>query len=526
MTSRTALAAVGEKQAHHTAVNLIASPNCISTSSGNVCPPNHHKDEAKFDLVTWNGPDDPENPQNWPQRTKLLRSAAPLCVVFAIAFASSIFGSATSATAEEYNVSQEIMSLGVALFVGGFATGPLIFAPMAELVGSAPVLAVALVGCGIFQIPLALATSVVTILVCRFLAGLLGSGGLAVGSGILSDIFSGPARGVAVGISATWMNLASTIAPIVGAYIVDRYNWRWTAWVTLIICGAVGVLCLALLRETSHNRILMKRAAHLRRETGNEKMRSRNEMISLDWRVLLRKYCTKPVRMFVQEPILIVFTIYLTLVYGSLYLSYQLFPKAFVNRGWSTPVATLPFIAVSLGAVTALIVFSVFTMTWYKRRWVASQKAHTAGTASSEESLPRNRITPEHRLPPMILGAVLLPPALLWFGWSGNAHWMCQVVACFAIGFALQIIFVVGIVYIVDVYLVNTVSAISIHVQLRSLVSATFPLFEEPMYDALGISWSATLLAGLSAVIMVSPILFLIYGARIRGWSRFSVGSL
>lgn len=527
MDSPTESASIREKQSRRTGVNLVALPDAVSTSDGTSSPPyNKNNEETTLDLVTWDGPNDPENPQNWPRRTKVLRSTAPQCVVFSIAFASSIFGSATGVTAQEYGVSQEVMSLGVALFVAGFATGPLVFAPMAELVGSAPVLAVALVGCAVFQIPLALAQSVVTILVCRFLAGLLGSGGLAVGSGILGDIFSGPARGVAVGISATWMNLASTIGPIVGAYIVDRYNWRWTAWVTLILCGAVGVLCIVLLRETSHNRILTQRAARLRRETGNEKLRSRNEMVSLDWRVLLRKYCTKPVRMFVQEPILIVFTIYLTLVYGTLYLSYQLFPKAFVGRGWSTPLSTLPFISVGLGAVAALIVFSVFTMTWYKRRWVASQNADAAGGTSSEDPLAKVRITPEHRLPPMILGAVLLPPALLWFGWSGNAHWMCQVVACFVVGFALQIIFVVGIVYIVDVYLINTVSAISIHVQLRSLVSATFPLFEGPMYDALGIDWSATLLAGLSAVIMVSPILFLIYGARIRSWSRFSVGNI
>jgi hypothetical protein len=46
------------------------------------------------------------------------------------------------------------------------------------------------------------------------------------------------------------------------------------------------------------------------------------------------------------------------------------------------------------------------------------------------------------------------------------------------------------------------------------------------MYETLHINWSATLLAGLSAVIMVSPILLIIFGSRIRGWSRFSVGGL
>lgn len=501
-------------------IDPIATPDSIDTPSGTNTPQN--EPESCFEIVTWTGPNDPENPQNWPLRTKLLRSSAALTVIFAIAFASSVFGAAAEITATEYGVSQEVMSLGVALFIAGFATGPLLFAPMAEVVGNAPVLAVALAGCALFQIPLALAQGVVTILVCRFLAGMLGSGGLAVGSGILADIYGPITRGVAVGMSASIMNLGSIIAPIAGAYIVEGYGWRWTAWVTLIICGVVGVHAAVLLRESSHNRILMRRAAKLRRKTGNVNLRARAEMASLDPQVLLRKYCTKPVRMFIQEPILIVMTIYLTLVYGTLYLSYQLFPKAFQNRGWSKPTATLPFLSVGLGVLAALGVFSLFTMTWYKSRWLASQKVKTDEEGKSSSS--QIKITPEHRLPPMILGAVILPPALLWFGWSGDVHWASQLIACFFIGMALQVIFISGIVYIVDTYLMNTVSAISIHVMVRSLVSAMFPIVEGPMYEKLHINWSATLLAGLSAVIMVSPIVFMIYGSRIRSWSRFSVG--
>lgn len=496
-------------------VNLIAVPDGASTP-GTESPPNEL--ESTLNLITWDGPDDPENPQNWPRKKKLLRSSAPLAVIFSISFCSSIFGSATSVTARQYGVSEEVMSLGVALFMAGYAVGPLIFAPMAEVVGNLPVMAVALAGCAIFQIPLALAQGVTTILVCRFLAGMLGSGGLAVGSGLLADIFGPITRGIAVGTSASIMNLASTISPIAGAYIVDRYSWRWTAWASLIVCGVVGILCIALLRESSHNRILMRRAARLRRETGNESLRARAEMASLDPRVLLRKYCTKPIRMFCQEPILIVMTIYLTLVYGSLYLSYQLFPRAFRIRGWSIPSATLPFAAVGLGVLSALGVFSLFTMTWYKRRWVCAQKAMTDGAST--------RLPPEDRLPPMILGAVLLPPSLIWFGWTGDTHWVAQVIACFFIGLSLQLIFITGIAYIVDVYLLNTVSAISIHVMVRSLVSASFPLFEGPMYESLHINWSATLLACLSACIMASPIIFKIHGARIRSWSRFSVGGI
>ncbi|KAJ5102388.1 hypothetical protein NUU61_004610 [Penicillium alfredii] len=426
--------------------NIHPLPDGVSTPSGTQFPPN-------LNLVTWDSHTDPENLQNWPRRKKLTRSAAPLAVIFSISFASSILGTSSSVTAHEYGVSAEVMSLGVALFVAGFPVGPLALAHVA------------------------------TILVCRFLADMLGSGGLAVESGILADIFVPITRGVAVGMSATIMNFGSIIGPIAGAYLVARYGWSWTAWVTLILCGAVGLLCVALLRESSHNRILMRRAARLRRETGNPALRARAEM-----------GFAGPARFAAQ-------------------VLHQ--ARAHVLK----PTAILPFIAVGLGVLTALGLFSLFTMTWYKRRWMAAQKA-------SEGESTAARIAPEDRLPPMMLGAVLLPPALLWFGWAGHAHWAAQVVACYVIGLVLQIIFISGIVYIVDVYLLNTMSAISIHVMVRSVVSATFPLFEDPMYQTLHINWSATLLALLSAAIVISPVLLRIYGSRIRSWSRFFVGGI
>ncbi|KAJ5889330.1 hypothetical protein N7504_010140 [Penicillium tannophilum] len=395
----------GSKKSTHLSINPLYSSG-VSTPN-NTTPPNeiHNAPDTTFKLITWS-PSDPENPQNWPRRTKLLRSTAPLAVIFSIAFASSIFGASATVTAKEYGVSQELMSLGVALFIAGFALGPLLWAPLAEVIGNAPILAIALTGCAIFQIPLALAKNVATILISRFLAGLFGAGGLAVGSGVLADIFGPITRGIAVGTSASIMNLGSIIGPIAGAYLVASGNagWRWTAWATLILCCAAGVL--------------------------------------------------------------------------------------------------------------------FFTMTWYKKRWVAAQRAEIHG--EKDGSKGHARIAPEDRLPPMILGAVLLPPSLLWFGWSGDTHWASQVISCFFLGMSLQIIFISGIVYIVDVYFLNTVSAISIHVMVRSLVSATFPLFEGPMYESLHINYSATLLAALSALIMVSPILLRIYGSQIRTWSRFS----
>lgn len=51
-----------------------------------------------------------------------------------IAFCSSIYTAAILDIADNYGVSREISTLGVSTFLLGFASGPLIFAPLSEVV--------------------------------------------------------------------------------------------------------------------------------------------------------------------------------------------------------------------------------------------------------------------------------------------------------------------------------------------------------------------------------------------------------
>ncbi|KKY26274.1 putative mfs multidrug [Phaeomoniella chlamydospora] len=462
-------------------------------------------EEKDANIVVWDGEDDPDNPRNWPTWRKVSTTAVASLAVFAVSFASSIFGTTVHVTSEIYGMSVEAMNLGVALFILGFAGGPLFFGPLSEIYGHVVPYTIAFIGLTIFQIPVALAENVRTILVCRFFGGVFGSGIFAIVSGIFVELWEPITRGVALGLSSICINLGSTVAPVVGAYATDTIGWRWTAWITLILCLVLGIASLFCIRETSTRVILVRKARHLRLTTGNWALHSASEELSIDFRLLLQKYITKPVRMFIREPILVILTLYLTLVYGTLYLAYQAFPIAFQSRGWSAPTASLPFIAVDLGILSAWAIFSIFTTTWYKRRWLA-----------------RRSSLPEDRLPPMLVGALLLPPSLLWFGWSTTTHWISQVLASYFIGVSLLLVFIAGIVYIVDVYNVHANSAMSIHVVVRSIVASSFPLFATPLYDGLGIEWATTLLAGLCVLMIPAPFVFLKFGKRIRGWSHFS----
>ena len=68
-------------------------------------------------VVGWDGPDDPQNPQNWSRPKKFATTIFYATMTFCITFASSVFSTATVVTAAEFHVSTEVMTLGTGLFV-------------------------------------------------------------------------------------------------------------------------------------------------------------------------------------------------------------------------------------------------------------------------------------------------------------------------------------------------------------------------------------------------------------------------
>jgi DHA1 family multidrug resistance protein-like MFS transporter len=77
-------------------------------------------------LIEWDGPDDPENPMNWPTNKKWIVTIALGMMTFCVTFASSVFSNATVPVAELFGVSIEVTTLGTSLFVLGFGAGPLV----------------------------------------------------------------------------------------------------------------------------------------------------------------------------------------------------------------------------------------------------------------------------------------------------------------------------------------------------------------------------------------------------------------
>lgn len=276
----------------------------------------------------------------------------------------------------------------------------------------------------------------------------------------------------------------------------------------MIMAGTFGTIGFIFVPETSAQIILQERATRIRFETKNWAIHSLRDEKQTDWNHLIYNYLLKPFQMLIKEPILVLVTLYMCLIYGILYLFFEAYPISFQEvRGWNNGVGALPFLSIFVGVICGAL-----SITWVtKTRFARKMKKH-------------GRVIPEERLPPMIAGAILLPAGLFWFAWTSSPHinpWP-QIIAGVPIGWGILMIFLQGLNYIIDVYLMHANSAIAGNTMLRSFAGGGFPLFASYMYGRLGVDWATSLLGFLCVALIPVPVLFFFYGSKLRSMSKFS----
>ncbi|KXL47678.1 hypothetical protein M433DRAFT_70523 [Acidomyces richmondensis BFW] len=459
-------------------------------------------------LVEFDGPDDPDNPKNFPTRKKVAITVSMGWMTFVVTFSSSIFAVAIEPVSREFNIGIVTATLGVSLFLLGFVMGPIAFGPMSEVYGRKIPLFAGYTCFAIFQIPIAVAQNVETIMLGRFISGLTASAPLAVVGGSMADLWDPVERAYAICAFAAGAFCGPVAGPIVGGFVTESsLGWRWTAWVTLIMAGVFGLIGFAVICETSAARILQMRAKELRYSTGNWALHAKADESRITFKTICTVYLARPWAMLIKEPILALLTAYMSYLYGIIYLLFEAFPISFNQvRGWSLGVSALPFCGFIVGIIMGSSVMCYSSATNFKRAYIKYGKP-----------------IPEERLPPMILGAIVLPISFFWFAWTSfpTVIWVPQVISVAFIGAGCLVTFWQGMNYIIDCYGFYANSAIAVNTFLRSICGAVFPLFAPAMYHKLGVQWATSLLAFLCVAFLPAPILFYKYGAKIRERSRF-----
>ncbi|KND90374.1 putative transporter [Tolypocladium ophioglossoides CBS 100239] len=466
------------------------------------------------DLVKWDGPDDPQNPKCWPIRRKW---AAVICVssfTLISPVASSMVAPGLEAIGQDLDITSELeRALVLSIFVAAYALGPLLWGPLSELYGRVVVIQSSNAVFLLFNLGCGLARTEGQMIAFRFMAGIGGSAPLAIGGGLLSDLFAAEERGRAISVYSLMPLLGPAVGPIAGGWIAERTSWRWVFYSTTIACGVIQTVGLFFLQETYAPVLLHRKRMRLVTETGNAALRTEYDHPGRTLAQTLGIALTRPFRLLATQPIVQVLSLYMMYLYGMIYLVLSTFPTLWSVEYHESPgIQGLNYLSLGIG----FFLGTQLRAPLQDRIYAALKRRYVPDGGPGR---------PEFRVPMMIPGGVLVPVGLLVYSWTAQAgtHWIGPNVgaAVYATGTIVGFQCVQG--YIVDAYPRYAASAVGAMTVLRSLAGFGFPLFAPYMYAALGYGKGGTVLAACAVAIgWPSPFLLWKYGARLRASSKFT----
>ncbi|KAF1976987.1 MFS general substrate transporter [Bimuria novae-zelandiae CBS 107.79] len=460
--------------------------------------------EEDPNVVFWDGPDDPENPLNWRETKKWGTVTLVSGITFLTPLASSMFAPGVPQVMATFNSTNDMIEqFMVSVYVLGFAFGPMIIAPLSEMYGRLPLYH----SCNglfiIFSIAAAVSTSMTQFVTFRFLMGCFGGAPMVLGGGTIADLISREQRGTAMVVWMMGPTVGPCVGPIIGGFLTEAKGWRWNFWFVAIIAGALMLMSVILMKETSAPVILERKARRLRTETNNPKLRSKlaSDLSPAD---LFKFSIIRPAKMLTRSTVCLAMSVYIAITYTYLYILFTTFTAVFKSQyHWTGGVVGLSFLGIGLGSLIGQFGFTYF------------------GNKTVNKHIERDDFNPEHRLYTMCVGGCLIPGGLFWYGWSVQAstHWIVPILGTGLIGFGLLMTFMPATTYLVDVFTVHAASAMAASTVLRSLCAALVPLSSSKMYKAMGYGWGNSLLGFVSLVLIPIPFLFIRYGEKIRARS-------
>ncbi|TFY82605.1 hypothetical protein EWM64_g1411 [Hericium alpestre] len=317
--------------------------------------------------------------------------------------------------------------------------------------------------------------------------GWVGSAAIAIGGGVIGDLFSERDRATAMAIYSLGPLIGPAIGPIAGGFIAETIGWKYIFIVITAVCGLASLVGIPFLRETYSPIIRLRLARNMDRE---EALRRHPHLIHAHdenkWQHLWENL-SRPFVLLTRSFICFILSLYMALMYGIYYLMFATFPTLFTEiYHFNTGTGGLAYLGLGIGFLLSTVFGAKYADQIYKM-----QVDKNGGVGK-----------PEMRIPALIIGSFFVPTGLFWYGWSAQAqiHWIMPIIGSGIFGFGLMATFLPIQLYLVDAF-TYAASAVSAAAVFRSMLGFAFPLFGAQMYAALGRGGGNSLLAGLAIIL-------------------------
>ncbi|CDH17480.1 probable Fluconazole resistance protein 1 [Zygosaccharomyces bailii ISA1307] len=487
-------------------------------------PSSYNKTIGQFDgetasgydpfLVTYQGPNDPEHPQNWPTSKKAVVIGGVMLLTCVTYMGSSIYTPGQEEIQKEFGVGHVVGTLNLSMYVLGYGLGPIIFSPLSEfaIFGRQQLYIITLFLFTMLQIGCALVHNIAGLVILRFLTGVLCSPSLSTGGATVGDVVPPQYVPAFIGMWSIGAVVAPVSGPLLGATMVVAENWRWIFWLLMWLSAVTLIILIFFFPETGEENILYRRCKRIRKATGDDRyytFRARGEAkLTAKDVAIITLY--RPFEIILKEPIVLALDVYIALAYGAFYLFFEAFPIVFSGVYHFTLIELgLAYMGFCIGACFAYAISLIFLSQY------AARKA------------AKNTFTPETFLVLAMCVCWCMPLSLFLFGWAASVHWTLPMLAEIFFVICVFNLFQSIFSYLAMSYPKYLASVFAGNSICRAGFACAFPLFGQAMYNNLAIDgypvgWGSSLLGFFTIGLSVLPFLLYKYGPYLRSKSKFT----
>ncbi|XDG06957.1 hypothetical protein ABKA04_006572 [Annulohypoxylon sp. FPYF3050] len=491
-------------------VPQLSSENCVE--SGRQA--DHIDAEAEKRLArlhelygaTWDGPDDPNDPYNWPEWRKV-----SIGIIFSVGqlvtlMSASVMAAALGNISHDLDIGASTAQITLSIYFLGLAIGPFFIAALGEMDGRRNVWIASNLWYILWNSLCPVGKSKVLMIVSRFLAATGASAGVILTGPAMADMYHAKDRGKSLAIASFLPYLGPALGPIIGGVVVQLVQWPWLFWILSIFDAFIVVLGIIVIKESYTPVLLRRKAAARSNQSEDSTLSPAKWAFWKDFFSRLATYLRRPVRLLIRRPIIQVISLTLGLNFGVYSLMLSTFATLWIERyQQSSLISSLHYLSISIGfCLTSQVGGRIMDVIYKRLRDLPKYKGEGR---------------PEFRAPYMIPGVILVPAGLFWYGWSAEygITWIMVDIGAVFFCCGSSILAQSLLAYTLDLFGDVGASANAATRLLSNLMGFVFPIFAPQLYDRLGYGWGNSLLAFIFVVLGIPvPMILWFWGKKLR----------
>ncbi|KAI1383431.1 putative florfenicol exporter [Hypoxylon trugodes] len=460
--------------------------------------------------ATWDGPDDPEDPYNWPEWRKVI-----IGIIFSVGqlvtlMSASIIAAALGNISHDLGIDASTAQITLSIYFLGLAFGPFFVAALGEMNGRKTTWVASNIWYILWNALCPVGKSEALMIIGRFLAATGASAGIILTGPTMADMYRAKDRGRSLAIASFLPYLGPALGPIVGGVVVQLIQWPWLFWIVSIFDAFITLLGALIIKESYTPVLLRRKAAAKSGQPATPVLSPTKWAYWHDFFSRLSVYLKRPIRLLIRRPIIQFVSLIFALDFGIYTLLLSTFATLWIDRyGQSPLIGSLHYISFSIGFVMAAQIGSRFMDYIYKR---LRDRPGNKGVGK-----------PEFRVPYMVPGVVFVIIGLFWYAWSAQYRIIWVMVDIGAIIFTLgsTILSQALLAYTLDMFGELGASAGAATRLLSNVLGFVFPIFAPQLYDRLDYGWGNSLLAFIFLALGIPvPIILWIWGEKLRALGK------